>query len=317
LTLSAALVVIGVGGAEFFLRLTNCPEELLGQATLYFRMYFAGTPLLMLYNFCAAIMRANGDSRRPMIYLTTGGAIKVALCFLFVGYFRMGVMGVALSTIISWSTSLILALWTLLHSKSAVKICIKNIGFYKEETKQILQVGIPAGLQQVLYSIANVVISATVNSFGPAATTGMSIANNYDGLTYLFCTAASYAVMPYVSQNVGAGNIKRAVSSVGKCDDFVLSREDHVVVAHDRAAADCGDTDLLDRSLHPSAGAVIDILILISQSCIGSVGKSQGCAAGSIDLLIMMLLYDLNVESRGCKLRSCLCDQSFDQIYTY
>ena len=76
--------------------------------------------------------------------------------------------------------------------------------------------GIPAGLQQVLYSVANVVISATVNSFGPAATTGMSIANNYDGLTYQFCTAASYAVMPYVSQNVGAGNIKRAVSSVGK-----------------------------------------------------------------------------------------------------
>ncbi len=216
LVLSLALVIVGVGGAEIFLRWTNCPEELLEHATLYFRMYFAGTPLLMLYNFCAAIMRANGDSRRPMIYLTTGGAIKVALSFLFVGYFRMGVMGVALSTIVSWSTSLILALWTLMHSNSTVKIRIKNIRFYKQEVKQILKIGVPAGLQQVLYSVANVIISATVNSFGPSATTGMSIANNYDGLTYQFCTATSYAVMPYVSQNIGAGNIKRAVQAVGK-----------------------------------------------------------------------------------------------------
>lgn len=216
LVLSGALVVIGVGGAELFLRLANCPDKLLEQATLYFRMYFAGTPLLMLYNFCAAIMRANGDSRRPMLYLSIGGAVKVSLSFLFVGYFHMGVMGVALSTIVSWSVSLVLALLTLLRSQTAVKLRIRKVHFYKQESLQILKVGIPAGVQQVLYSIANVVISATVNSFGPEATTGISIANNYDNLIYQIVTATSYAVLPYVSQNVGAGNIKRAVQSVGK-----------------------------------------------------------------------------------------------------
>lgn len=210
------LGVIGVCFAEVFLGWVNCPKELLSQAALYFRLYFAGVPLLMLYNFCAAILRSAGETRRPMIYFLIGGAIKVGCNFLFVSQFHMGVMGVAIATILSWLVSAILCAATLMHSSSAVKLRWKGVRFYKRELTQILHIGVPAGAQQALYSIANVIITATVNSFGPAATTGVSIANNYDGILYQISTATALAVMPYVSQNVGCGNVKRAMQSVWK-----------------------------------------------------------------------------------------------------
>ncbi len=211
-----ALAIIGVSGAEVFLRWTNCPEQLLSQATLYFRLYFAGVPILMIYNFCAAILRSTGDSRRPMVFLTVGGAVKGAASFLFIAHFKMGVEGVAVATILSWSLSAILGLRALIRNKGTVKLRIRNIRFYKKEAVRMLHIGIPAGLQQALYSVANVIITATVNSFGPKATTGISIANNYDGILYQICTATALAVMPYVSQNIGAGNVKRAMQSVWK-----------------------------------------------------------------------------------------------------
>ena len=208
------LTVIGVSGAELFLGWMNCPDNLLPQAALYFRMYFAGVPILMVYNFAAAILRSTGDSKRPMIYLMTGGAVKVLLNLLFVGAFRLSVMGVAIATIISWMVSAVLGITALLKSGGAVTLKPSRLRFYKNELLEILSVGIPAGLQQALYSIANVIITATVNSFGPDATTGISIANNFDGILYQISIAPSLAVMSYVSQNVGAGNLDRAKKSI-------------------------------------------------------------------------------------------------------
>lgn len=215
-TAGIALAVIGIGGAELFLRWTNCPDKLLSQATLYFRLYFAGVPILMVYNFCASILRSSGDSQRPMVFLTVGGVVKVVLTFLFIATFKMGVKGVAFATIVSWGVSACLGLWALIRNEGAVKIRVRNIRFYKKESAQILYIGIPSGLQQALYSVANVIITATVNSFGPEATTGISIANNYDGILYQISTATALAVMPYVSQNIGCGNVKRAMQSVWK-----------------------------------------------------------------------------------------------------
>jgi len=210
------LAVVGITGAELFLKWANCPERLLPQATLYFQMYFAGVPILMVYNFCASILRASGDSRRPMIFLTIGGVVKVALTVLFIARFRMGVVGVALATIFSWGVSAFLGLRALIRNEGSVKIRVRNIRFYKEEILHMLYVGIPSGMQQALYSVANVIISATVNTFGVDATTGISIANNYDGILYQICTATALGVLPYVSQNIGSGNIKRAMQSVWK-----------------------------------------------------------------------------------------------------
>lgn len=210
------LAVIGISFAEVFLGWANCPEELLADAALYFRLYFAGVPILMIYNFCAAIMRSSGNSRGPMIYLSIGGVVKALLSLLFIAVFKMGVEGVAYATIISWSASAVLALYALTHNNSVVKLRLRNIRFYKRELADMLRTGVPAGLQMGMYSLANVVISATVNSYGSAATTGISIANIYDGILYNISTATALAVLPYVSQNVGCGNIKRATQSVWK-----------------------------------------------------------------------------------------------------
>jgi Na+-driven multidrug efflux pump len=206
---------MGVFCAEGLLRLINCPAVLLKDAALYFRLYFSGVPFLMLYNFCAAVHYAAGDSRRPMTYLIVGGAVKLLVSYLLVAGLHMGVSGVAVSTIVGWGITAALSLHAL-KGNSSIRLCLGDARFYGPELSRILRVGIPVGLQQGLFCFANVAITATVNGFGPAATTGISIANNYDGVLYQVCTATSLAVMPYVSQNVCAGKLKRAMESVWK-----------------------------------------------------------------------------------------------------
>lgn len=210
------LTIVGIWGAEMFLRWVNCPDALLSHAVLYFRLYFAGMPLAMIYNFGAAVLRSFGDSRRPMIFLITGGAVKLVFTYVFVALFPMGVEGVAFATVLAWTAQAGLMLVALLRNEGLGKVVISKIRLHKKELMQILRIGIPAGVQRVLYSVANVMISATVNTFGPEATTGISIANHFDGILYQISTASALAVMPYVSQNIGAGNVKRAMQSIGK-----------------------------------------------------------------------------------------------------
>ena len=206
--------IIGIVFARAFLLMINCPPELLSEASLYFRLYFAGVPILMVYNFCAAIMRSTGDSRRPMIFLTAGGIVKVLLNYLFIAKFQMGVAGVASATIVSWFVSAALGLYSLVFGDSIVRFRPKEIRFFGAEVKEILRIGVPVGLEQALYSVANLIITATVNSFGAKAATGIAIANNFDSIMYQISTATALAVMPYVSQNVGNRNLKRAVQAV-------------------------------------------------------------------------------------------------------
>ena len=208
------LLIVGVSMAGVILTWMRCPENLHPQSALYFRLYFAGVPILMVYNFCASILRATGDSARPMLFLTAGGILKVIFNYIFVAKLDMTVDGVAFATIISWSVSCALGLLALIRNKSIAKVNFKKLRFYKKELKEILVIGIPAGMQQALYSIANVIISSTVNTYGEYATTGISIANTFDGILYQIVTAPALAVMPYVSQNVGHGNIKRAKQAV-------------------------------------------------------------------------------------------------------
>ena len=209
-----ALMVIGILFAENFLVMMNCPEEILAQATLYLRLYSAGVPILMVYNFSAAILRSVGDTKRPMIFLLSGGVIKLVFNFIFVAVFDMSVDGVAFATIISWSVSAFLCIYALIKNDSIVKFKLKRFRFYGKELKEILFIGVPSGVQQALYSLANVIISSAVNTFGAQAATGIAIANNFDGILYQISTAAALAVMPYVSQNIAVGNTKRANNAV-------------------------------------------------------------------------------------------------------
>ncbi len=209
------LLSVGVIFGRLFLSLTNCPEELLPDATLYFRLYFSGAPMLALYSFASAVMRAAGDSKRPMIFLIFGGIAKLLLNFLFVGAFSLGVMGTAFATIISWSITAFVSIRALRKNGGTVELKWDKVRPYKKEIGEILSVGVPAGLQQALYSIANVVIVTAVNGFGADASTGISIANQFDSVLYQISVAPSLAVMPYVSQNIVRGNIKRARKAVG------------------------------------------------------------------------------------------------------
>lgn len=208
------LMVIGVIFAETFLRMTNCPETILPQATLYFRIYFLGVPVLMMYNFSASILRAIGDTKRPMYFLIIGAIIKTILTFVFSAVFDMDVQGVGIATIIGNGVACVLAFFTLLKRQNVISINLKKLKFDVSEMKEILYVGIPTGAQSALYSFANTVIMAVVNGFGEHATTGIAIANQFDVILYHIGYAPSLAVSPYVAQNIGNGNIKRAKKSI-------------------------------------------------------------------------------------------------------
>ncbi|MBR1968918.1 MAG: MATE family efflux transporter [Clostridia bacterium] len=207
------LMTIGAVFAEAFLKMTNCPDTLLKAATTYFRIYFYGIPFLMLYNFCAAIMRAAGDTKRPMYFLILGGIVKVAFTLLFVAVFDMGVKGVSIATNISSFVICLLAFFAVAKTE-ALQFELKKLGLYGNELKEMLYIGVPSGLQTAMYSFANVVIMTVVNSFGENATTGVSIANQFDGIMYQIIYAPSLAAIPYVAQNIGAGNLDRVKKTV-------------------------------------------------------------------------------------------------------
>ncbi len=210
------VLLIGVVGAETFLKLMNCPETLLSKAVLYFVLYFISVPGLYIYNFGAAVLRAVGDTKTPMKILVIGSIVKVVATYLFVGLVPMGVWGVGIATIISNLFIAIHVMIELNRDKEKTYFDTAHLKFYGSELKEILLVGIPAGLQSSFYSLANTVIMATVNSFGANATTGVSIANQFDNILYQITYSPSLAAAPYIAQNIGAGNIKRAKESVGK-----------------------------------------------------------------------------------------------------
>ncbi len=203
------LMIVGVAFAETFLKMTNCPDSLLPKATAYFRLYFLGVPIIMFYNFCASILRAIGDTKKPMFFIILAGILKVVFTILFLVFTNMTVEGVAVATIIAQFVASILAFITILRNNDIIHLDFKKMRFYGKELKEMLFLGIPTGVQHSLYSLANVVIVTAVNGFGANASTGLSIANQFDGILYNVSVAPSLAVMPYIAQNAGAGNIKR------------------------------------------------------------------------------------------------------------
>ena len=206
------LAIIGFIFAETFLKWTNCPDALLADATLYFRLYFVGVPFQLLYNFSAAILRAIGDTKRPMYFLLGSGALKVILSILFIGIFHLDVDGVGYATILANILASTLGIIAL--RRGILQFRFRNMQFDQLEMKDILCVGIPTGLQSACYALANVIIATAVNGFGPDATTGVSIANQIDNILYNISYAPALAASPYIAQNIGAHNIPRAKKSL-------------------------------------------------------------------------------------------------------
>lgn len=203
------LTVIGMVGAPVILTWMKTPAEVLPLSTTYLRVYFAGMTATMAYNFGASILRAVGDTKRPLYYLTAAGALNVTLNLVFVIVFRWGVFGVGLATVISQVLSAALVLRCLVREQSSIHLDLKKLHINKKILLQIMQIGLPAGFQGMLFSLSNVVIQSSVNSFGATVVAGNSAAGNIEGFVYVGMNAFYQAAISFMGQNVGAGKYER------------------------------------------------------------------------------------------------------------
>lgn len=206
--------VIGVTAARPLLMLMGSPDDVINDATLYVQIYFMGMPANMLYNFGAAILRAVGDTRRPLYYLTVAGIVNVLLnLFLVIGC-HLGVAGVAIATVVSQVISMVLVMICLLRSDGAIHLNLNELRINPSQLKDIFRIGLPAGLQGSLFSISNVLIQSSVNSFGSIAMAGNSAASNIEGFVYTSMNALHQADLTFASQNLGAkqyGRVRRVM----------------------------------------------------------------------------------------------------------
>lgn len=209
LVAGAATLIIGVTLSEFLLTLMDTPDDVIDLAALYVRVYFLGMPGLMVYNFGAAILRAMGDTMRPLWFLTISGIVNVLLNLLFVCVFHMDVAGVALATTISQYISATLVVICMLKLDNCCHLNIKEIAFRKAEITEMLKVGLPAGIQSSLFSVSNVLIQSSINSFGSTVMAGNAAASNIEGFTYTAMNSVYQAAITFTSQNVGAKKPKR------------------------------------------------------------------------------------------------------------
>ena len=203
------LTAVGVLFTEGILGLMETPEDVLPLAALYLRIYFMGMVPNMIYNFGSAILRAIGDTKRPMYFLTLAGIINVCLNLLFVICFEMGVAGVATATVIAQTISAVLVVICLMREKGAIRLILKDLKIDKKELLAILRIGLPAGMQGCIFSLSNVIIQKSVNGFGSITVSGNSAAANLEGFVYVSMNAFHQATISFMSQNYGAGRYDR------------------------------------------------------------------------------------------------------------
>ena len=210
LVLSVVFTFLGIALVPPLLRMMSTPEDVMPGATLYLRIYFAGVIGLMFYNIGSGILRAVGDSRRPLYFLIFSAVVNTILDLVFVVGFKMGIDGVAYATIIAQVLSAILTLYVLARADGPYKVIFKDIKFNKAMTQRIVRLGIPTGLQQAITSFSNVFVQGYVNQFGSACMAGWSSYNKIDMFVMLPMMSISLASTTFVGQNIGAGQIDRA-----------------------------------------------------------------------------------------------------------
>ena len=211
------LIALGILLARPMLVWMATPDEVIGQAVLYMRVYFIGMPATMLYNFGAAILRAVGDTRRPLYFLTLAGLVNVAGDLLFVLVLDMGVAGVAVATVISQIISATLIVLCLMRQDGMCNVNLRRMRFHRDKFLRIMQVGLPAGLQSVIFNISNVLIQSSINSFGAIAVAGNTAASNIEGFVYTSMNALYQTSLSFTSQNLGARQFGRIDKILVRC----------------------------------------------------------------------------------------------------
>lgn len=268
------LMVFGMVVAPQILELMGTPHDVLGQAVLYIRIYFAGMPVILLYNFGSAILRAVGDTQRPLYYLSAAGMINIILNLIFVIGFHLGVAGVALATVISQIVSALLILRCMSKMEGGCQVEWKKLRMKKEKVVQIVRIGFPAGLQGTVFSLSNVLIQSSVNSFGSVAMAGNTAASNIEGFIYMAMNSYHQTALSFTSQNFGAGNFKRIGKVLAECLALVAG----VGLLMGWAAYLCGNQLL---GIYSSDPRVIEVgLMRLSVIC------TTYCLCGIMDVLV-------------------------------
>ena len=203
------LMALGMACTGILLRAMGTPAEVLPQARLYLLIYFAGVPATLLYNFGAAVLRAVGDTRRPLYFLAFSGVLNVGLNMFFVAVLGMGVEGVAIATVVSQIAAAVLVVATLVHTKGMCRLEWKKLRIHKEKLQKMLRIGIPAGIQGAAFSVSNLLIQSSVNSLGTAVMAASAVAVNIDSFCFVAIDALSQAAVSFTGQYYDAGDLKR------------------------------------------------------------------------------------------------------------
>ena len=211
------LTAIGIPMTRPMLRWMDTPDTVLGLSATYMEIYFGGIIFTMVYNFCSAILRAAGDSKSPLIYLTLAGVVNVILNLIFVIVFHMNVEGVAFATVISQAVAAVLVVIALMKRTDACKFYPRKMKFYKRPFLKMVQIGLPAGIQGSLFSISNVMIQSSVNSFGDVFMSGNAAAANIEGFVYCMLNAHQQTALTFIGQNTGARKYDRARKILWLC----------------------------------------------------------------------------------------------------
>ena len=216
------LTVFGILFSRKLLIMMKSPEDVIDLSTLYLRIYFTGMTATMVYNFASAILRAKGDTKRPLIALSIAGVLNALLNLFFVIAAKMDVAGVALASSISSYVSAILVLIVLISDPGMIQLDIRHLYIDREALKDISLVGIPAGIQGTVFSLSNVVIQSSINSFGGIVMAGNGAASSIEGFVYNAMNAFYQTCLTFTSQNVGAGQLKRSGKILFVCELFVV-----------------------------------------------------------------------------------------------
>jgi len=205
-----AVTVVGIWLSEPMLRLMGTPDTVLPLSAVYMKIYFGGMVFTMVYNFCASILRAAGDSKSPLIFLAIAGVVNVVLNIFFVTVFHMNVEGVALATVVSQAISAVLVVWALMKRTDGCHLELKAMRFYKPQLLKLIRIGLPAGIQGSVFSISNVIIQSSINSFGDVFMSGNGAAASIEGFLYVIFNSFMQTSVNFIGQNAGARQYRRA-----------------------------------------------------------------------------------------------------------
>lgn len=216
------LMILGMIGAPIALEAMGTPEDIMNYAVVYIRIYFAGIIGNLIYNMGAGILRAIGDSKRPLYFLMTSCVVNIILDILFVVIFKMNVAGAALATILSQLISAILVIVVLMRSKDVYQLILPKIRLHLEMVKRIIQIGFPAGLQSAMYSISNIIIQSSVNALGTDTIAAWTAYSKIDAIFWMIIGAFGISITTFVGQNHGAGKRERVEKGIKVCMKMTL-----------------------------------------------------------------------------------------------